>query len=88
MRVKKVTLKNFRNYEYAALELNERRNLIIGENAQGKTNFLEAIEYVCQGKSSRAAHETDLIRKGAPAMMIDFFVRVVRLEDATSSLQA
>jgi len=71
VRVKKVTLKNFRNYEYACLELHEKRNLIIGENAQGKTNFLEAVEYVCHGKSSRAQQDLDLIRKGTDQMMVE-----------------
>ncbi len=71
MRVKKVTLTNFRNYEHSSVDLSDARNVLIGENAQGKTNFLEAIEIISIGRSTRAQQDGDLIRKGADHMRID-----------------
>lgn len=64
MRVNQVKLSNFRNYSHSEMALSEGRNIIIGENAQGKTNFLEAIELLSLGKSSRSQHDSDLILKG------------------------
>ena len=53
------------------MELGPGRNILIGDNAQGKTNFLESIEYVSQGSSWRAAQDLDLIKLGARDMKID-----------------
>lgn len=71
MRVKKVELTNFRNYENSAANLCATRNILLGENAQGKTNLLEAIELIATGKSSRAQTDLDLIRKGADFMRME-----------------
>mgnify|MGYP000858420680 CR=1 FL=1 len=43
MRVNSLKLKNFRNYSELEVEFDCKRNIIIGENAQGKTNLIEAI---------------------------------------------
>ncbi len=43
MYIKKVKLENFRNYDSLEIEFNPNFNLIYGNNAQGKTNILEAI---------------------------------------------
>lgn len=69
MRVSKVELQNFRNYESCQLQLQAGRNILVGENAQGKTNFLEAIELLSTGKSARADQDVDLIRWQAPHMV-------------------
>jgi DNA replication and repair protein RecF len=71
MLIQKVTLFNYRNYERASVELGPGRNILIGDNAQGKTNFLESIEYVSYGSSWRAAQDIDLIKLGARDMRID-----------------
>lgn len=71
MRVKKVSLTNFRNYKRASVELSDGRNVLIGENAQGKTNFLEAIEIISLGRSTRAQQDGDLIRTGETDMRIE-----------------
>ena len=42
MLIKKIKLQDFRNYEELELEFNENVNLILGQNAQGKTNLLES----------------------------------------------
>ena len=46
MWIKKIELKNFRNYKNQKLELNKNVNVLYGENAQGKTNIIEAI-FLC-----------------------------------------
>jgi DNA replication and repair protein RecF len=74
MRVKRVTLTNFRNYDVSTAELCPGRNILIGENAQGKTNFLEAIELAATGKSLRAQSDLDLIRIGADFMRLEIVI--------------
>ncbi len=62
MRLNKITLRNFRNYEELSLEFDPGVNLIVGENAQGKTNLLEAIGYLGSGKSFRAQKTSEMVR--------------------------
>lgn len=62
MHVKKLTLKNFRNYSEQTIKLSPATNLIYGKNAQGKTNILEAVYMFSQGKSHRAKSDKELIR--------------------------
>jgi DNA replication and repair protein RecF len=66
VRVQSLDLANFRNY--AALHFSPPSGVCIftGENAQGKSNLLEALSLLATGKSFRAARESDLIRNGAP----------------------
>jgi DNA replication and repair protein RecF len=71
MRVKRVSLTNFRNYQKASADLSAGRNILIGENAQGKTNFLEAIELLATGRSSRAGTDQDLINAGCDHMRVE-----------------
>jgi len=81
MRVKKVTLTNFRNYHACAAELCAGRNILIGENAQGKTNFLEAIELAATGKCLRAQSDLDLIRAGAEFMRMEIVIEARGAEE-------
>ena len=62
MKLETLKLQNFRNYESAALEFAPGVNLIVGDNAQGKTNLLEAISYLGSGKSFRAQKTAELVR--------------------------
>ena len=64
MLCKKVELCNFRNAENEVVEFDSGINVLHGENAQGKTNLLEAIYYVSLGKSFRTTHDTEIIRFG------------------------
>ena len=64
MYIKEVKLKNFRNYEDFSLEFDKNVNLIIGKNAQGKTNLIEAVYLSSIGKSFRTSRDNDLIRFG------------------------
>lgn len=57
-------LKDFRNYEDLVIkDINPNLNLIVGENAQGKTNLIEAIYFLSCGRSFRTATEDRLIRE-------------------------
>lgn len=71
VQVKKITVRNFRNYQGATLDLSPRRNILIGENAQGKTNLLEAIEIIANGRSDRATSDRELIAMGQSETMIE-----------------
>ena len=64
MLCKKVELCNFRNAENEIIEFDRGINVLHGENAQGKTNLLEAIYYVSLGKSFRTSHDVEIIRFG------------------------
>ena len=65
MQLRKLQLRNFRNYEEMALTFEPGVNLIVGDNAQGKTNLLESIAYLGSGKSFRAMKTGEMIRFGA-----------------------
>ena len=65
MNLNNLTLRNFRNYEYVNLDFDPGVNLIVGDNAQGKTNLLEAISYLGSGKSFRALKQKEMVRFGA-----------------------
>ena len=65
MKLQSLQLYDFRNYETASVSFHPGVNLIVGENAQGKTNLLEAVFYLSTGKSFRTARNQELIRFGA-----------------------
>ncbi len=62
MYIKKISLENFRNYEKEEIELNKNINIIYGNNAQGKTNIIEAVFLCAYGKSFRAKKDSELVR--------------------------
>ena len=62
MRIKSLELRNYRNCENTALKFNTRKTLIIGKNAQGKTNILESIYFLSDLKSPRTTSISDLIK--------------------------
>ncbi len=62
MYIKNIKLVNFRNYEEEKIELEKGINLFFGNNAQGKTNILEAVFLCSIGKSFRAKKEKELIK--------------------------
>ena len=65
MNLNKLSLRDFRNYVNLNLEFAPGVNLIVGDNAQGKTNLLEAISYLGCGKSFRAQKTAEMVRFGA-----------------------
>ena len=61
MKVKQLSFENFRNLNNDTIRPSERVNVIYGENAQGKTNLLEAVWLFCGGHSFRGSKENELI---------------------------
>lgn len=61
LKINKLCLKNFRNYIDLEVEFNDKLNIIIGNNAQGKTNILEAIYFLSITKSFLSVNEKTLI---------------------------
>ena len=70
MYIKNIKLTNFRNYKNQQVELDKEMNLFYGENAQGKTNILEAVFLCAIGKSFRAKKEKELIHLEEKKMYI------------------
>lgn len=64
MIVKGLELDFFRNYSHLKTEFDPRVNLIYGENAQGKTNLIEAIAYLSSARSHRARYDREMIMLG------------------------
>ncbi len=62
MYIKNIKITNFRNYEQLDFDLNKDINIIYGNNAQGKTNILEAIFLCSFGKSFRTSKEKEMIK--------------------------
>ena len=65
MNLSNIELHNFRNYRELHLDFDPGVNLLMGDNAQGKTNLLEAIGYLGSGKSFRTQKNSELIYLGA-----------------------
>ncbi len=64
MKVKSLEAVNFRNYEKEKISFSPDTNVIFGNNAQGKTNLLEAIYLFSHGRSHRAKSDSELIKFG------------------------
>ncbi len=62
MYIESIELKDFRNYDYLSIDLDEKVNLLYGDNAQGKTNILEAVCLASTARSHRGAKDDELIR--------------------------
>ncbi len=64
MWIKKIKINNFRNYKSQKINLEKNINIFYGENAQGKTNIIEAIFLSSMGKSFRAKKDKEMIMLG------------------------
>ncbi|WP_407272313.1 DNA replication/repair protein RecF [Radiobacillus sp. PE A8.2] len=62
MHIHQLTLKNYRNYDDLKLKFDDKINVIIGENAQGKTNLMESINVLAFTKSHRTPRDKELIQ--------------------------
>ena len=73
MWIKKIKINNFRNYKNAEINLNNKINVFYGENAQGKTNIIEAIYLSSIGKSFRTNKEKELIKIGEDNCNVEIY---------------
>lgn len=74
MKIKKLLLKNYRNCENTKLDLDSKKVLIVGKNAQGKTNILESIYFLSTLKSTRTGNNLELINFENDKLEIDSIV--------------
>lgn len=70
MIIKSIELNNFRNYEVANIEFDKNINILYGDNAQGKTNLLEACYYSAISKSFKSTKDKEIIRFGQDYLSI------------------
>ena len=61
MKINSLQLTNFRNYKKCQVQLSSGINVLLGENAQGKTNLLESLSFVSSLRSFRINNESQLI---------------------------
>jgi DNA replication and repair protein RecF len=71
LRIQSVHLTNFRNLADVRVEFGPKRNIIVGPNAQGKTNLLEAIHMLGVGRSHRDRTDANLVRFGEDFFRVD-----------------
>ena len=87
MYIEKIKLENFRNYKYENIELNKRINIIFGDNAQGKTNILEAIYFTSLGKSFRTNKEKEIVKENESQAKIEInFIKNNRKEKINAEI--
>src|SRR5207248_9771101 len=70
VRVTRLELRDFRNYERAEVALAPGLTVICGPNGAGKANLLEAIYFGCTGRSCRTSNEREVVRFGAGATRV------------------
>lgn len=62
---------NFRNLEDKRVDCDAPEVFLVGDNGQGKTNFIEAVHLLCYGSSFRTRHERRLVREGAAEAAVE-----------------
>ena len=70
MNIYSLKLKDYRNYSELKLTFDPNINVFLGQNAQGKTNIIEAVYYASLGRSHRTHTDTDLIRWEQPGALV------------------
>ena len=80
MFLKSLYLRNFRNYAEAEVFFSPKVNLITGDNAQGKTNLIEAIYLLTTGRSFRTNHLKDLIKQGENFFFLEAIISKNQIE--------
>lgn len=69
--IKRLLLRNFRSYEELSLSFSPTINSFYGKNGEGKTNILEALYFLCTGRSFRTRKLTELIRQGSSGFYLE-----------------
>jgi DNA replication and repair protein RecF len=85
MQVSRLQLNSFRNYRELDLVPGERLNILYGENAQGKSNVLEALSMLATTRSLRATRESEMVLRDTEAAHVT--AEVVRERDGDAELQ-
>jgi len=80
MFIKNLILRNYRNYDDLQVEFSKYVNVFIGDNAQGKTNILEAIYYCAFAKSHRTSKDKELISWLSDTAYISVDIGKLRLD--------
>lgn len=75
MKIDSLVLSNFRNYGNLSVKFDDKINVFIGKNAQGKTNLLESIYYCCIGKSFKSCKDKELIKWGEESSFIKIIAK-------------
>lgn len=70
-----ISLRHFRNYGEQQIDFAAPKTILVGENAQGKSNLLEAVELLATLKSHRTSRDRDLVQQDQPAAQISASVR-------------
>src|SRR5437868_1765358 len=83
--IKSLYLRDFRNYKEAKVFFSPKTNLIWGDNAQGKTNLLEALYLFIAGRSFRTSHLAELIRFGATSFYLELLFEKNGIEETLCS---
>lgn len=71
MYLQTLTLRSFRNYHEQHVDFDARKTILVGDNAQGKSNLLEAVELLATLRSHRTSRDRDLVSKGTDAAKIE-----------------
>lgn len=74
MWIKRLKLKNFRNYDMMNINFSNKLNIIHGDNAQGKTNIIEAIFLCASGRSHRTPRDQEMMRTGAECFEVNMIL--------------
>ena len=86
MFIKKLSLKNFRNYSSAKIEFSKNINILIGHNAQGKTSLIESIYALSTTKSHRTSKDTQMIRFEQDFAKVETVVQILDDDEIELSL--
>jgi len=82
-----ISLINFRNYSKANFDFDSQTTLVVGPNASGKTNLLEAVYFLATGKSFRATYDREVIAQGQPFANVKCQMSNVKNEEKELELQ-
>lgn len=88
MYLKTLHLRQFRNYKQQQVEFSAPKTILVGNNAQGKSNLLEAVELLATLRSHRMARDRDLIQDGETiAMLVATLERQTGISDLALTLR-
>ncbi len=80
MLIKSIELSDYRNYTSLQLDFDKGTNILFGDNAQGKTNILEAIYVAATTKSHKGSHDSDIVRFGCEEAHIRTYLEKDNIE--------